>query len=65
LRRLLAEKKLSIGTIGTDGQWGEIDNPGDVELYQSMLRDKELLLEDPLLARESQDRTRGSRGHHD
>jgi choline kinase len=49
LRRLLAERKLSIGTFGTDGQWGEIDNPGDVELYQSMVREKELLLEDPLV----------------
>jgi choline kinase len=50
LRRLLAEKQIPIGTFGTDGQWGEIDNPGDIELYRSMVREKELLLEDPLLA---------------
>jgi L-glutamine-phosphate cytidylyltransferase len=53
LRLLLAEKRLSIGTLGTDGQWGEIDNAGDVELYQSMVRERELLLEEPLSAPES------------
>ncbi len=46
LRRLLAGKKLPIGTFGTDGQWGEIDNPEDVVLYQNMVRDGELVLED-------------------
>ncbi len=46
LRRLLAEKKLHIGTFGTDGQWGEIDNPGDVALYENMVKNGELLLED-------------------
>jgi L-glutamine-phosphate cytidylyltransferase len=45
LRRLLAGKAVPITTFGTDGQWGEIDNPGDVELYQSMVRGGELLLE--------------------
>ena len=64
LRRLL-EKKLSIGTFGTDGQWGEIDNPGDVELYQSMVRERELALEDPLSALEPHDCESGPRGHHD
>jgi hypothetical protein len=47
LRRLLTGKALSIGTVGTDGQWGEIDNPEDVALYQSMVRDGKLLLEEP------------------
>jgi choline kinase len=47
LRRLLAGKELPIGTFGTDGQWGEIDNPEDAVLYQSMIRGGELLLEDP------------------
>ena len=47
LRRLLADKTISISTFGTDGQWGEIDNPADVDLYQSMIRDHELMLEDP------------------
>ena len=43
--------------VGTDGEWGEIDNPGDVELYQSMIRDAELTLETPLGA---DDRGRGT-----
>jgi choline kinase len=46
LRRLLAAKALSISTLGTDGQWGEIDNPKDVALYQNMVRMGELLLEE-------------------
>jgi choline kinase len=52
LRRLLAGNTLAIGTFGTDGQWGEIDNPDDVALYQDMAREGELLLEDPLSGRE-------------
>jgi L-glutamine-phosphate cytidylyltransferase len=44
LRRLL-ERGLPIGTFGTDGQWGEIDNPDDVVLYQDMVKEGELLLE--------------------
>ncbi len=47
LRRLLASKAISISTFGTDGQWGEIDSPADVELYQKMLRNHELTLEAP------------------
>jgi choline kinase len=50
LRRLLAGKAIPITTFGTDGQWGEIDNPGDIELYQSMVRGGELLLEEALTA---------------
>jgi L-glutamine-phosphate cytidylyltransferase len=52
LRRLLTAKELPIGTIGTDGQWGEIDNPDDVALYQNMVSEGELLLEDALAGRE-------------
>jgi choline kinase len=48
LRRLLAGRAIPIATFGTDGQWGEIDNPGDVELYQNMVRGGELLLEETL-----------------
>ena len=48
VRRLLAAKELPIGTFGTDGQWGEIDNPEDVALYQDMVREGDLRLEDPL-----------------
>jgi len=46
LRRLLAESKLQIDTLATDGQWGEIDNPEDVALYEKMVSEGELLLED-------------------
>jgi choline kinase len=48
LRRLLAENLLSIGTFGTDGHWGEIDNPEDVTLYQRMIKEGELQLDDVL-----------------
>jgi len=46
LRRLLAAGSLSINTHATDGQWGEIDNPGDVDLYQQMISDGDLVLEE-------------------
>ncbi len=49
LRRLLAGNELSIGTFGTDGQWGEIDNAQDVALYEDMVRAGELHLEDASL----------------
>jgi hypothetical protein len=52
LRRLLAAKSIAIRTFGIDGGWGEIDNPGDVDLYQSMIREGELTLEAPLGAHE-------------
>jgi len=48
LRLLLNNKKFPINTFGTHGQWGEIDNQADVELYQRMLSNGELQLEDPL-----------------
>jgi choline kinase len=44
LQRLLRQN-VTIGTIGTDGQWGEIDNPSDLALYERMAKDGELLLE--------------------
>src|SRR6202050_1650897 len=46
LRRLLVEKELAIGTFGTEGPWGAIDNSEDVALYRKMIRDGELVLED-------------------
>jgi len=52
LRRLLSGNELGIGTFATDGQWGEIDNPEDLALYQNMVREGELLLEDALPGRE-------------
>lgn len=45
LRRLLVADAVHIGTFGTDGQWGELDNPQDAELYESMLAKGELVLE--------------------
>jgi choline kinase len=48
LRRLLAGNAVPIGTFGTDGQWGEIDNPEDVALYRDMVREGKLRLEDTL-----------------
>jgi choline kinase len=45
LRRLLAAGEISIGTFGTDGQWGEIDNPEDAALYQELIKEGELTLE--------------------
>lgn len=48
LRRLLSGNVLRIGTFATDGQWGEIDNPQDVTLYQNMVNEGEILIEDAL-----------------
>jgi choline kinase len=50
LRRLLAGG-LPVGTFGTDGQWGEIDNPEDAALYENMVMAGELVLEDALESR--------------
>jgi L-glutamine-phosphate cytidylyltransferase len=44
LRRLLRDKQFAINIYPTDGQWGEIDNPEDVALYEDMARNGELLL---------------------
>jgi len=52
LRRLLAAKSLAIDTFGTDGQWGEIDNPEDVALYHDMVKGGDLRLEEPLSGRQ-------------
>lgn len=46
LRQLLAENEIPITTLATDGQWGEIDSPEDVLLYENMVRNGELVLED-------------------
>jgi choline kinase len=48
LRRLLAGGAVTIGTVSTEGQWGEIDNPDDVALYRTMVHEGELVLEEPL-----------------
>jgi len=44
LRRLL-DSGFSISTVGISGQWGEIDSSGDLELYEKMIREGELCLE--------------------
>lgn len=46
LRRLLAASAVPIATYATDGQWGEIDNPEDVQLYRQMILEGSLKLED-------------------
>ena len=48
LSRMLATNELLVSTFATDGQWGEIDNPEDVALYEQMVRKGELQLEDVL-----------------
>jgi L-glutamine-phosphate cytidylyltransferase len=45
LLRALLESGFSIGTLGINGQWGEIDSSGDLELYEKMIREGELCLE--------------------
>jgi L-glutamine-phosphate cytidylyltransferase len=45
LRRLLVQKTPQIATVGTDGQWGEIDSPHDVALYEAMVASGVLALE--------------------
>ncbi len=44
LQRLLREGK-SITTLATTGQWGEVDNPRDLALYEGMIANGELRLE--------------------
>jgi L-glutamine-phosphate cytidylyltransferase len=44
LQRLLAAGTVSIGTVGTDGQWGVLDTPADATLYESMAAAGELSL---------------------
>jgi choline kinase len=45
LKRLLVTHSIEIATHGTDGEWGEIDNPSDVALYEAMVGAGELTLE--------------------
>ena len=44
LRRLLGTG-FPIGTLGIAGQWGEIDSSDDLELYEKMIREGDLCLE--------------------
>jgi L-glutamine-phosphate cytidylyltransferase len=45
LRRLLADERLTVATLATDGGWGEVDNPSDLQLYEEMLERGELRLD--------------------
>jgi L-glutamine-phosphate cytidylyltransferase len=45
LRGLLA-RDAKIATLATSGQWGEVDQPSDIALYESMVRSGELTLEE-------------------
>ena len=45
LQRMLL-RNFMINTLPTTGQWGEIDNPDDLALYERMVRDGELILEE-------------------
>jgi L-glutamine-phosphate cytidylyltransferase len=46
LLRILLNQNFPIFTLGTEGQWGEVDSPSDLALYERMARDGELLLEE-------------------
>jgi L-glutamine-phosphate cytidylyltransferase len=45
LLRALLDSGFPIGTVGIAGQWGEIDSSGDLELYEKMIQEGELCLE--------------------
>ncbi len=44
LRRLL-QRDYPVETLATEGNWGEIDSPADLALYERMARDGELTLD--------------------
>jgi choline kinase len=46
LLRLLLRQGFPISTLPTSGQWGEIDNPTDLALYERMIAQGNLLLDD-------------------
>jgi choline kinase len=46
LLRILLDRGFPICTLGTEEQWGEVDSPGDLALYERMARNGELLLEE-------------------
>ena len=65
LRRLLARKVVPVSAFRTDGQWGEIDSPEDVALYQNMVREGELNLEEGLPNKEPTKNVSEQSAHHD
>jgi L-glutamine-phosphate cytidylyltransferase len=46
LSRLLARQAIPIGTVGTDGHWGEMDNASDVGIYEKMVEEGQIVLEE-------------------
>jgi hypothetical protein len=45
LLRALLDSGFPIKTVGIAGQWGEIDSSTDLELYEKMIQEGELCLE--------------------
>jgi len=45
LLRALLDSGLPISTVGISGHWGEIDSSGDLELYEKMIREGDICLE--------------------
>jgi len=45
LLRALLDAGFPVGTVGIAGQWGEIDNSSDLKLYEKMIQEGELCLE--------------------
>jgi choline kinase len=45
LLRALLDTRFPIKTVGIAGHWGEIDSSSDLELYEQMIREGELCLE--------------------
>jgi L-glutamine-phosphate cytidylyltransferase len=45
LLRTLLESSFAIKTVGLAGQWGEIDSSCDLELYEKMIREGDLCIE--------------------
>lgn len=45
LLRLLLERDFPIATLSTSGQWGEVDSPSDITVYEAMVATGELKLD--------------------
>jgi choline kinase len=45
LLRTLLGKKFVIGTHATSGNWGEVDGPNDLAIYESMISNGEMILD--------------------
>jgi hypothetical protein len=45
LLRILLGAGFPVSTAGITGQWGEVDSAGDLALYEKMIKEGELCLE--------------------